>query len=260
MNTGERIRQLRMQRNMPQQALADSLGVTRQAVAKWESGASRPSAANLMALCRLFGVSWQQLAGPDGAQQRAARRHRLCRRAGKAVCGGHTGPAICAAGFGGPCGPGGRRSLFVFEIQGKEGRKMRRTLLAAVFVCCAVFLCACAAGQMQAAGSTAAPVREELNEWPENEYTALVPQPENGTPAWALWYEEQGVYAVFLTGITRAQGEQYVQALRQAGFEEGEAGAEDASAGYLLHKGGTVLSAAVSEGQLGIYISPGAAQ
>ena len=64
MNTGERIRQLRMQRNMPQQALADSLGVTRQAVAKWESGASRPSAANLMALCRLFGVSWQQLAGP----------------------------------------------------------------------------------------------------------------------------------------------------------------------------------------------------
>ena len=57
----------------------------------------------------------------------------------------------------------------------------------------------------------------------------------------SLWYEEQGVYAVFLTGITRAQGEQYVQALRQAGFEEGEAGAEDASAGYLLHKGGTCL-------------------
>ena len=71
METGERIRQLRTQRNMPQQALADSLGVTRQAVAKWESGASRPSAANLMALCRLFGVSWQQLAGPGGAPQRA---------------------------------------------------------------------------------------------------------------------------------------------------------------------------------------------
>ena len=79
METGERIRQLRTQRNMPQQALADSLGVTRQAVAKWESGASRPSAANLAALCRLFGVSWQQLAGPGGAPQRAARRaRRLC--------------------------------------------------------------------------------------------------------------------------------------------------------------------------------------
>ena len=72
MNTGERIRQLRMQRNMPQQALADSLGVTRQAVAKWESGASRPSAANLMALCRLFGVSWQQLAGRCPAEGRPA--------------------------------------------------------------------------------------------------------------------------------------------------------------------------------------------
>ena len=61
-------------------------------------------------------------------------------------------------------------------------------------------------------------------------------------------------------GLDVYKRQQYVQALRQAGFEEGEAGAEDASAGYLLHKGGTVLSAAVSEGQLGIYISPGAAQ
>ena len=37
---------------------------------------------------------------------------------------------------------------------------MRRMLLAAAFVCCAVFLCACTAGRLPAAGSTAAPVRE----------------------------------------------------------------------------------------------------
>ena len=97
METGERIRQLRTQRNMPQQALADSLGVTRQAVAKWESGASRPSAANLMALCRLFGVSWQQLAGPGGAPQRAARRaRRLCAALGLLAA---ALAALCAAAW-----------------------------------------------------------------------------------------------------------------------------------------------------------------
>ena len=97
METGERIRQLRTQRNMPQQALADSLGVTRQAVAKWESGASRPSAANLAALCRLVGVSWPQLAGPGGAPPRAARRaRRLCAALGLLAA---ALAALCAAAW-----------------------------------------------------------------------------------------------------------------------------------------------------------------
>ena len=46
---------------MTQEFVAESLGVSRQAVSKWESGASDPSTMNLMALAKLFGVSEEEL-------------------------------------------------------------------------------------------------------------------------------------------------------------------------------------------------------
>ena len=53
----ERLYQLRRERGLSQENLADLLGVTRQAVQKWESGASRPDLDNLTALARQFDVS-----------------------------------------------------------------------------------------------------------------------------------------------------------------------------------------------------------
>ena len=41
--------------------VAESLGVSRQAVSKWESGASDPSTSNLLALAKLYGVSAEEL-------------------------------------------------------------------------------------------------------------------------------------------------------------------------------------------------------
>ena len=41
--------------------LAEALGVSRQAVSKWESGASDPSTANLIALAKLFGTTPEEL-------------------------------------------------------------------------------------------------------------------------------------------------------------------------------------------------------
>ena len=41
---------------MTQEFVAEHLGVSRQAVSKWETGASDPSTANLIALAKLFGV------------------------------------------------------------------------------------------------------------------------------------------------------------------------------------------------------------
>ena len=41
--------------------MAESLGVSRQAVSKWESGASDPSTSNLLALAKLYGVSAEEL-------------------------------------------------------------------------------------------------------------------------------------------------------------------------------------------------------
>lgn len=53
----ERLRQLRTARGWSQEALAERLGLSRQAVQKWESGAARPDMDNLVTLSRLFQVS-----------------------------------------------------------------------------------------------------------------------------------------------------------------------------------------------------------
>ena len=57
----EKLYELRRASGMSQEELAEKLGVSRQAVSKWESGASDPSTMNLMALAKLFGVSAEEL-------------------------------------------------------------------------------------------------------------------------------------------------------------------------------------------------------
>ena len=46
---------------MTQEFVAEALGVSRQAVSKWENGTSDPSTTNLMAIAKLFGVSTEEL-------------------------------------------------------------------------------------------------------------------------------------------------------------------------------------------------------
>ena len=58
---GETIKEQRTRNNMTQEFVAEHLGVSRQAVSKWESGASDPSTANLLALAKLFGISAAEL-------------------------------------------------------------------------------------------------------------------------------------------------------------------------------------------------------
>jgi len=53
---GEVIRDHRTRCGMTQEFVAEQLGVSRQAVSKWESGASDPSTSNLLALAKLFDV------------------------------------------------------------------------------------------------------------------------------------------------------------------------------------------------------------
>ncbi len=54
MTLGERIREQRKAKGMSQEMVAGHLGVSRQAVAKWESGQSAPSAENLHRLAELL--------------------------------------------------------------------------------------------------------------------------------------------------------------------------------------------------------------
>lgn len=58
---GEVLKQHREGCKMTQEFVAEALGVSRQAVSKWESGKSDPSTTNLIALAKLFGVEAEEL-------------------------------------------------------------------------------------------------------------------------------------------------------------------------------------------------------
>ena len=58
---GETLREHRTNCKMTQEFVAESLGLSRQAVSKWENGATDPSTSNLFALAKLFGVSVEEL-------------------------------------------------------------------------------------------------------------------------------------------------------------------------------------------------------
>ena len=55
MTFGEKLHQLRTGRGFSQEQLAQKLGVSRQAISRWELGEVVPDTANVLAVCRLFG-------------------------------------------------------------------------------------------------------------------------------------------------------------------------------------------------------------
>ena len=61
MELSEKILTLRRARGLSQEALAEQLQVSRQAVSKWERGTSVPSTSHLIALAKLYGVSSEEL-------------------------------------------------------------------------------------------------------------------------------------------------------------------------------------------------------
>ncbi|KAF5069976.1 helix-turn-helix protein [anaerobic digester metagenome] len=58
---GEALKENRTRCKMTQEFVAESIGVSRQAVSKWESGTSDPSTSNLLALANLYGISAEDL-------------------------------------------------------------------------------------------------------------------------------------------------------------------------------------------------------
>lgn len=58
---GEALKAHRIQCKMTQEFVAETIGVSRQAVSKWENGTSDPSTSNLFALAKLYGVSVEEL-------------------------------------------------------------------------------------------------------------------------------------------------------------------------------------------------------
>ena len=61
MTTGEKIFQLRKKNSISQEKLADTIGVTRQAVSNWELDEKVPDIENVIKLAEIFGVSLDYL-------------------------------------------------------------------------------------------------------------------------------------------------------------------------------------------------------
>ena len=57
----EMLKENRTRCKMTQEFVAESIGVSRQAVSKWENGTSEPNTSNLMALARLYGIPAEDL-------------------------------------------------------------------------------------------------------------------------------------------------------------------------------------------------------
>ena len=54
---GEALKAHRTHCKMTQEFVAETIGVSRQAVSKWESGTSDPNTSNLFALAKLYGIT-----------------------------------------------------------------------------------------------------------------------------------------------------------------------------------------------------------
>ena len=93
MTFGEKLQRLRRREGLSQEQLATSLGVSRQAVSKWELGEAVPGTENVVEISRQFGVSTDDLLlaerdlppaapPPAGEQAPAARPNRALLIAG----------------------------------------------------------------------------------------------------------------------------------------------------------------------------------
>ncbi|WP_297210325.1 helix-turn-helix transcriptional regulator [uncultured Flavonifractor sp.] len=71
MTLSEKIQYYRKENKLSQEELAARVGVSRQAVSKWELGDATPEVDKLMALARAFGVTTDELLSPEEPKRQA---------------------------------------------------------------------------------------------------------------------------------------------------------------------------------------------
>lgn len=72
MTFAEKLKSIRKQAGMSQEKLAEKIGVSRQAVTKWETDTGIPDIENLLALSALFDISIDELLGNKKAEKKQA--------------------------------------------------------------------------------------------------------------------------------------------------------------------------------------------
>ncbi|MPM35124.1 hypothetical protein SDC9_81714 [bioreactor metagenome] len=71
MNLSEKLIQLRKEKGMSQEKLAELLNVSRQAISKWETSESQPDLPKLLLLSEVFGVTLDELCGRESSPREA---------------------------------------------------------------------------------------------------------------------------------------------------------------------------------------------
>ena len=71
MTFAQKLKELRIRAGMSQEKLAERVGVSRQAITKWETDKGAPEMENLLALSDLFGVSVDELLGRESRRPAA---------------------------------------------------------------------------------------------------------------------------------------------------------------------------------------------
>jgi|GEM_PF-2428381 len=69
MTLPENLKKFRTQNKYSQEKLAELLGISRQAVSKWETGAASPDTNNLIKLSKIYGVAIEDLIGKQPNQE-----------------------------------------------------------------------------------------------------------------------------------------------------------------------------------------------
>lgn len=70
MNLEEQIKHYRKQAGLSQEKMADKIGVSRQAITKWENGTGIPDISNLMAIADLFQISLDELLSNEKGEKK----------------------------------------------------------------------------------------------------------------------------------------------------------------------------------------------
>lgn len=79
MKFSEKLQKLRKENKLSQEQLADMLDVSRQAVSKWESGQTYPEMDKLLALCKIFKCSLDDLTNDEVKEIKNTEKNKINR-------------------------------------------------------------------------------------------------------------------------------------------------------------------------------------
>ena len=99
MTLGQRIQAERKRLGLSQEGLGEALGVTRQAISKWESGTSMPEFQKLLALSECFHITLDELVKDRGLEERTEETRSNAKRSqGPKAMDQKAGICLCLAG------------------------------------------------------------------------------------------------------------------------------------------------------------------